>query len=208
MKNNRAKKVITDDIENNFLKMLADLDNTAPDPIRKKKSATSLIIENRAQIVRLIEKGYAVEQIILNMAKIKLEISASTLRSTLRTTDEEGNRIGTTRVKVKSKNGSKTTARSSKPPSEKPQGTASGVAQETVSEAPEILITAIPAVDVSNTSGTARDKPVDALDKIFVEAPKVDTQEEQMMPEASYAQQSGVFVPASSKRANKIENDL
>ncbi len=140
MKNNRAKKVITDDIKNSFIKMLADLDNAEPDPIRKKDSATSLIIENRAQIVRLIEKGYAVEQIILNMAKIKLEISANTLRATLRNTDEEGNRIGTAKAKVKGKGSARKTSKpTSRPTQATPKETTEGESREAEVKAEEKL---------------------------------------------------------------------
>lgn len=187
MKNNRSKKVITDDIRNNFFKMLDDFASSEPDQKRKKDSATSLIIERRAQIVELIEKGYAVEQIILGMAKINLEISASTLRSTLRTTNEAGNRIGNSKGKGVVRKTVKSASRSTKTPPGKlaealtidTQEELKGAAREIIAEAdPEVQIVAQSDVVVSKVSLAVPDKPIDAPYRPFTEAQANEIHEE------------------------------
>jgi hypothetical protein len=151
-------KEITPEIKNGFGLALTELGKSEPAPKRRKDTVTSLIVSHRYQIMDLLSKGFTVEQIVEQLAKINLEISTDIIRSTLRKTDEYGNRI----VKAKGKKTVKSVARSSK----KPQ----------VETIPEVQAVANKPDVIS--SAPEKEKPVDAPYRPFVEAQSINAHEE------------------------------
>ena len=89
----RGGKVITKDIENNFGLILHDLSELEPIPKSIKKSATSLIIEHHQEIKALLDRGFSAEQIVQQLSRINLDLTPETLRTVIRNTDDNGNRI-------------------------------------------------------------------------------------------------------------------
>lgn len=100
---NRGRKDITIDIEENFGRILDELLESELVQKSKKKSSTDLIIAHRAKIQALLDKGHSFEQIRDQLAKINLNISTDTIRTVLRNTDKDGNRIIKSSPKKKSK---------------------------------------------------------------------------------------------------------
>ncbi len=100
----KGRKEITAEIEDNFGRVLEELLETEIVQKPKKKSSTDLIIAHRAKIQALLDKGHSFEQIRDQLAKINLIISTDTIRTVLRNTDKNGNRIikPSTGKKVKS----------------------------------------------------------------------------------------------------------
>lgn len=89
----RGGKVITKDIENSFGSILKELSELEPIPKSIKKSATSLIIEHHEEIKALLDRGFSAEQIVKQLSRINLDLSPETLRTVIRNTDDNGNRI-------------------------------------------------------------------------------------------------------------------
>ncbi|WP_262966417.1 hypothetical protein [Methylobacter psychrophilus] len=89
----RGSKEITKYIKDNFGLMLTELSKSEPAVKNKRDSATSLICGHRSQIKALLDRGFTAEQIVIQLAKINLNIEPETIRIVMRTTDNEGNRI-------------------------------------------------------------------------------------------------------------------
>ncbi len=91
--NKRGNKALTTDIEINFEAALNELWNMEPIQKAKKITATSLIIKHRVKIQELLAKGFDIEQVVNQLAKIGLVLTKNTILGTLRNIDKDGNRI-------------------------------------------------------------------------------------------------------------------
>jgi Holliday junction resolvasome RuvABC DNA-binding subunit len=85
IKNKTGAKAITKDIEDNFERILDEVSNLQPDQKERRKTASSLIMNHKDKIQKLLNMGYSAEQIVEQLAqKINLNLSPETLRSVLR----------------------------------------------------------------------------------------------------------------------------